>query len=117
MKKEDIIKFLNENFDDGENVPDEVFENNIMIDVVPHPYINEGSCKVYKPDGSFLCICYSELMFMDILWQIKKNRLEGYYAVKNNITYKINSNGFVENENNPRIFTKYEFYMKELMGF
>ena len=86
-------------------------------EIIPNLHIDEGTCNIYKPDGSFLCTCCSELMFMDILWQIKKNQLEGYYAIKDNLIYKINPDGFVEAKNNPPLFTKYEFYMKELMGF
>lgn len=117
MKKEEVIDLINESFKDGENIPNSFFEDYIMDEVVPHPYIDEGSCKVYKPNGSYLCTCTSEIMFLNILVQIARNNLEGYFAVKNDVVYKINSNGKVDTCGKPALFNMYDKYMKFLMNF
>ena len=117
MKKEEVIDFINKEFKDGENIPDKFFEDYIMEEVVPHPYIDEGSCKVYKANGDFLCNCTSGLMFLDILCQIARNRLDGYFAVKNDIVYKISNNGQVDTLGKPQLFSMYDKYMEFLLDF
>lgn len=85
--------------------------------VVPHYNISEEPCSIYQPNGEHLCECGNELMFLDILCQIARSHYEGYYVIKNSIKYKINSDGKVDTKDKPPLFTKYDEYMKELMGF
>lgn len=103
MKKEEIIDLLNSSYKD---------------EVIPHEFIDEGYCNVYKPNGEFLCKCNHELMFLDICCQIARNHLAGYYAVKNDVVYKIMTDGRVDVPKGKKpLFDVYNKYMKFLMGF
>ena len=86
-------------------------------EVIPHYNIIEDSCKIYKPDNSLLCVCDNELTFLDILCQISRKSLTGYYVVKNDIKYIIKSDGRVDTKDKAPLFTKYDDYTKELVGF
>ncbi len=84
--------------------------------VIPHK-ISEESCKIYNPEGNPICYCDNELTFLDILCQIARNKYEGYFAIKKDLVYKINTDGRIDTKDKPPLFTKYDEYMKELMGF
>lgn len=86
-------------------------------EVIPHYNIIEEHCKVYKPDDSLLCVCDNELTLLDIQCQIARKKLEGYYVIKDGIIYKIFSDGRLDTKGKQPPFTKYDDYMKELMGF
>lgn len=84
--------------------------------VIPHK-ISEESCRIYNSEGNPICYCDNELTFLDILCQIARNKYEGYFVVKNDLAYKINTDGRIDTKDKPPLFTKYDEYMKELMGF
>ena len=86
-------------------------------EVIPNFNIIEDVCKIYNPDDSLLCMCDNELTFLDILCQISRKRLTGYYVIKDGIKYSIQYDGRVDTKDKPPLYTKYDDYAKELANF
>ena len=62
-----------------------------MIKINNH--IKETSCKLYNNDNIFIGRIKNQLAFLDVMTQIKQQKINGYYIVFKGKSYKINSDG------------------------
>lgn len=92
----------------------EVYKN--YREVTPH-YIIENSYKLYNPNDELIVETANMLTFNDILLQIRKKRLCGYYVIDTDGTkLNINEDGVVCGKN-CHLFPIYDKQLRELCGF
>lgn len=82
--------------------------------IVINNNISEGSCLLYSPDGELIGEIKNYLAFMDVRYQIKKNKLEGYYISFESQNYAIDSDGILR-DYPQRLFNKMENYLSYLI--
>lgn len=75
--------------------------------------IQEDEISIYTPDGKCLVVTRNMLCVNDVLLQIRKQNLEGYYVEAKGIRYNITKHGRIKGP----IDSIYANQLKELMGF
>lgn len=87
-----------------------------MRKVVIHNRINQDQVPLYNPKGQLVGIIKNDLALNDVLLQIKRNKLRGYYIVWEGKDYLISETGRIPYFPN-NLFATQEEQLSELMGF